>query len=103
MLITLPPWSRIQPRQAAWVHISGPTTLTPTVFIARGTSMSIIGPKYGLVAALLTRTSTDPNRDTVASTHAYAASGSPAFASNQATFSAPISAAVWARAGPRRE
>jgi len=90
-------------RHALWVQISGPTTLTPTVFIARGTSMSIMGPKYGFVAALLTRMSTDPKRSTVASTHARAASGSPAFASNQATPSPPISSATLASDAPRRE
>src|ERR1700733_4060204 len=102
-LITLPPVSRMPHRHALWVRISGPTTWTPTVFIARGTSMSIMGPKYGFVAALLTRMSTDPKRSTVASTHARAASGSPAFASNQATPPPPISSATLASDAPRRE
>src|ERR1700733_7112857 len=102
-LITLPPVSRMPQRHALCAQISGPTTLTPTVFIARGTSMSIMGPKYGFVAALLTRMSTDPKRSTVASTHARAASASPAFASNQATLSPPISSATLASDAPRRE
>src|ERR1700689_4135489 len=91
-LITLPPFSRMPQRHALWAQISGPITLTPTVFIARGTSMSIMGPKYGFVAALLTRMSTGPKRATVASTHARAASASPAFASNHATPPPPPSA-----------
>jgi hypothetical protein len=102
-LITLPPVSRMPQRHALWAQISGPTTLTPTVFIARGTSMSIMGPKYGFVAALLTRMPTDPKRCTVASTHARAASASPAFASNHATRSPPISSATLASDAPRRE
>src|ERR1700691_1498517 len=102
-LITLPPVSRMPQRQAHWVQISGATVLTPTVFIARGTSMSIMGPKYGFVAALLTRMSTAPKRSTVASTHARAASASPAFASNHATPSPPISSATLASDAPRRE
>ena len=45
----------------------------------------MLGPMYGLVAALLTRMSTPPNAAIVASTHACACSGSPALAANVAT------------------
>ncbi len=47
--------------------------------------MSMRDPKYGLVAALLTRMSSDPKRSTVAAAQASAASGSPALAASQAT------------------
>ena len=40
---------------------------------------------YGFVAALFTRMSSPPNRSSVAATHASACSGSPAFATVQAT------------------
>src|SRR5262245_38244951 len=55
--------------------------------------MSILGPMYGLVAALLTRMSTDPNRSTVAATHASACSGSPALAAYVATSPSIVDAA----------
>ena len=49
---------------AAAVQTSTESWLTSNVFCARATSMSIIGPKYGLVPALLTRMSRPPKRAT---------------------------------------
>ena len=83
--MTDPPRSDMAARQAHWVQISTPSWFTCTVLLARDTSMPIIGPMYGFVAALLTRMSRPPRRSTVAATHASAASGSPALAANQAT------------------
>jgi hypothetical protein len=57
---------------------------------------------YGLVAALLTRTSTAPKRSTVAATHAPVASGSPALAAHHAT-SPDISLAAASSASALRD
>ena len=67
MLTTEPPCSFIHRFQQAWVHTSGVVRLVANVFSHRGTSMSMTGPAYGLVAALLTSTSMAPNASSVAS------------------------------------
>ncbi len=54
---------------AAAVQTSTESWLTSNVFCARAMSMSIMGPKYGLVPALLTRMSRPPKRARVAATH----------------------------------
>src|SRR5947208_5933711 len=55
--------------------------------------MSMALPKWGLVAALLTRTSRAPKRSIVASTAASACSGSPALAAKTSTSPASSAAA----------
>src|SRR5438445_3812244 len=85
MLMTDPPRSDMVAFQAHWVQTRAPSWLTCTVLLARETSIPIMGPMYGLVAALLTRMSRPPRRSTVAATQASAASGSPALAANQET------------------
>ena len=69
---------------AAAVHDRTASWLTSNVFCARTMSMSIIGPKYGLVPALLTRMSSRPKRATVAATQDCASSGLPTWAAVQA-------------------
>src|SRR6266849_2204852 len=64
--------------------------------------MSMLGPRYGFVAALLTRMSTAPNRSTVAWMQASACSGSPALAANVATLPSGIVAATSSRASALR-
>ena len=80
-----------EPRNPAFTAAAVQTTtdswLTSNVFWARAMSMSIMGPKYGLVPALLTRMSSPPKRATVAATHACASSGIPTWAATQATWS----------------
>src|SRR5260370_28203789 len=65
--------------------------------------MSMLSPIYGLVAALLTRMSTTPNRSTVAWMQASACSGSPALAANVATLPPGIVAASSSRASALRD
>ena len=64
---------------------TGPRTLTSNVLSKRPGSTPSVGPKYGLVAALLTRMSRPPKRSMVAATQASAASMSPAWAAWTAT------------------
>ena len=82
---TTPPRSAMVAATASWIQARTPSWFTSTVLAARDRSMPTIGPKYGLVAALLTRMSRAPNRSTVAATHLRACSGSPALATCQAT------------------
>ena len=90
-LITEP---RRPARTAAPVQTSTESWFTSNVFWARTTSMSIIGPKYGLVPALLTRMSRPPKRATVSATHDRASSGLPTWAAVQATRSSGAPAAT---------
>src|ERR1700680_4489917 len=84
-LMTEPPLSFIDARQTSWVHWTTAHWLTCTVLAARDSSIPMSGPMYGLVAALLTRMSTDPNLSMVAATQEAVATGSPALAAHQAT------------------
>ena len=79
---------------AAAVQTSTESWLTSNVFCARTTSMSIIGPKYGLVPALLTRMSSRPKRAIVPATQDSASSGFPTWAAVQATRSSGAPAAT---------
>ncbi len=92
-LTTTPPCSAIHAVQHFWVHSSGPVRLTWMVFSQRARSTSIVGPAYGLVAALFTRTSTAPNCSSVPSTTRSMSSGLPALPAIQAA-PWPISAAA---------
>src|SRR4051794_9181336 len=65
-------------------------------------SIFMSGPMKGLAAALLIRMSMPPNRFMVSSTHAWAASGSPALAANQAT-SPVMSAAAFSKPSALRD
>src|ERR1700736_1344282 len=65
--------------------------------------MSMLGPMYGFVAALLTRMSSTPNRSTVPCTHASAWSGAPALVAKVAPLSLGIVAATSSRASALRE
>ena len=60
---------RTPARRAATTR-SGPRQLTSIILSRRGRSISIIGPKYGFVAALFTRTSSRRAARRVAATHA---------------------------------
>jgi hypothetical protein len=64
--------------------------------------MSMVDPKYGLVAALFTRMSMLPNRSMQCSTAASACSGSPALAATT-SMSPPISSAAARRSSILRE
>ena len=93
---------------AAAVQTSTASWFTSNVFCARTTSMSIIGPKYGLVPALLTRMSSRPKRASVPATQDWASSGFPTWAAVQATRSsgtppATRPAAASARSSALRE
>src|SRR6266511_493817 len=98
MLTTAPPRSAIDARQAQRVHASMPNWLTRTVFSARGRSRSMRSPMYGLVAALLTRTSSRPSRSVVSATHRSAWSGSPALATMARTSASPARSSSRSRA-----
>ena len=93
MLSITPGWSFIARSHAAWHQNTGPRRLTWKVLSKRPSSTAIVGPMYGLVAALLTRMSNAPKRSRVACTHARAAAVSPALAANTAV-SPLISAAA---------
>ena len=67
---------------------------TSNVFCALTRSMSIMGPKYGLVPALFTRTWRPPKRATVSATQATASSGRPTWEATQATRSSGAPAAT---------
>src|SRR6266536_1216989 len=102
-----PPCSAIDAFHTSRVHSTGPYWLSRTVFSARTASMSTSGPKYGFVPALLTSTSTRPNRPIAASTQAAAWSGSAAWAAYANTptdgYAVAIVAATSSRADWVRE
>src|SRR5689334_906816 len=78
MLMMTPPCSFIHVAHARCASRSGPTTFTSSTLSIARSSVSIIGPNAGFVAALFTRMSSRPRRSTHCSTDAWMASGSPA-------------------------
>src|SRR3954451_20904239 len=96
MLTITPGSSRMARFHADWHQNTGPRMFTWNVLSKRDGSMPIVGPAYGLAAALLTRISSRPKRSMVAATQPSPASMSPALAANTAV-SPPISAAAASR------
>ena len=90
-LITEP---RSPARTASAVQTSTESWFTSNVFCALTRSMSIMGPKYGLVPALFTSTWRPPKRATVSATQALASSGRPTWEAIQATRSSGAPAAT---------
>src|SRR5437762_1406020 len=93
MFMMTPGLSRMARCHADWHQNTGPRMLTWNVLSNRAGSMPMVGPAYGLAAALFTRMSRPPKRSMVAATQASAVSMSPALPANTAT-SPPMSAAA---------
>src|SRR3954467_12448497 len=102
MLMMTPDSSRMARCQTDWHQNTGPRMLTWNVLSNRAGSMPMVGPAYGLAAALFTRMSRPPKRSTVAATQASAISMSPAFPANTAT-PPPMSAAAICKPSILRE